>query len=512
MNNQVSLDYEIEDLLSEPLLKEQQEQEDDNGTLPCEDTSGSEDENQEVLLSKNVKIILWYTWIVFSGRSIWNQNVLATLCFLLKDGDPKAVGFLTAAMGLSQMIVSFPTGWVADRYRRDSLLRFASILGVGAATITIIVLWHPHGEGPRYMWLLFALCVWGMFWGVTNTCISALYADSVPNGQRSSYFTKRNVLTTLGNLTGPLVALAMFLLLGNEWTIHECSVVMGLGQIICIPAMVLLCCLDDDDTVPENRLSNLASDVEESLLDESPIESSVQHEDETYDATSIQSFFGCCKASRIIPTMVASADIMAGLASGMSIRYFSIFLYDNLALSPVNVQIIYVVIPLLQATLMKCAQILAKLFGRCFIAVTFKWIGISLMVAMILMANRYSEDQDSHPSGSSLLVKAISTVLVLRTAFMNSTRALTNSVLMDHVPKEERAKWSALESFNMFSWSGSAALGGFLVQYDGILFNFWITAGLQFLATFPLLILSFNVAPSNINRDPQTAFHIRRQD
>ena len=122
MNNQVSLDYEIEDLLSEPLLKEQQEQEDDNGTPPCEDTSGSEDENQEVLLSKNVKIILWYTWIVFSGRSIWNQNVLATFCFLLKDGDPKAVGFLTAAMGLSQMIVSFPTGWVADRYRRDSLL------------------------------------------------------------------------------------------------------------------------------------------------------------------------------------------------------------------------------------------------------------------------------------------------------------------------------------------------------------------------------------------------------
>ena len=72
---------------------------------------------------------------------------------------------------------------------------------------------------------------------------------------------------------------------------------------------------------------------------------------------------------------------------------------------------------------------------------------------------------------------------------MNSTSALTKSVLMDNIPKEERGKWSAMESVNMFSWSGSAALGGLLVGYEGIVFNFCVTACFQLLATLPLAAL-----------------------
>ena len=84
---------------------------------------------------------------------------------------------------------------------------------------------------------------------------------------------------------------------------------------------------------------------------------------------------------------------------------------------------------------------------------------------------------------------------------MNSTNALTRSVVMDNVPKGERAKWSALESLNMFSWSGSAALGGILVAYKGIIFNFYITALLQLLATIPLIV----VFPlDNIETSPDT--------
>jgi hypothetical protein len=60
---------------------------------------------------------------------------------------------------------------------------------------------------------------------------------------------------------------------------------------------------------------------------------------------------------------------------------------------------------------------------------------------------------------------------------------------MDAVPKHERAKWSALESVNMFSWSGSAAIGGLLVGYKGIIFNFLVTGSVQFLGTVPLVLL-----------------------
>jgi MFS family permease len=162
----------------------------------------------------------------------------------------------------------------------------------------------------------------------------------------------------------------------------------------------------------------------------------------------------------------------------MSVRYFAIFLYDNLHINPVNVQALYIIAPLIQASLMKIAQILAQRYGRCRMAVAFRWTGIILMFAMVVSYTR------------GFPVWTTCTILLVRTAFMNATSALTKSVLMDHVPKEERAKWSALESLNMFSWSGSAALGGILVDYRGIVFNFCVTACLQFVATMPFLVLS----------------------
>ena len=50
------------------------------------------------------------------------------------------------------------------------------------------------------------------------------------------------------------------------------------------------------------------------------------------------------------------ADIVAGLASGMSICFFAIFLYENLKLCLTMVQVIYIVNPLLQAVLIKVGK------------------------------------------------------------------------------------------------------------------------------------------------------------
>lgn len=280
---------------------------------------------------RNIRIILSYTWIAFAGRSIWNQNVLATFCFLLEDGDPKSVGYLTAAMGICQLLVSFPVGYLADKYRRDHLLKVASCMGIVAAGTTLKVLfWNGHDHQPTYGGLIMALCLWGCFWGITNTCLSAVFADSMDQGERSIYFTQRSILINLGNLSGPTVALSMFLILGNEWTIMDCAYVMGAGQLICLPAMVLLCflkdpqgqedqeseCNTDDEMIEQENslqmplLSNAQQQVEE---DTRRSESSATttgprpHRDETYDATKLAKMFCCFKTSapppkRIIPS------------------------------------------------------------------------------------------------------------------------------------------------------------------------------------------------------------------
>jgi hypothetical protein len=68
---------------------------------------------------------------------------------------------------------------------------------------------------------------------------------------------------------------------------------------------------------------------------------------------------------------------------------------------------------------------------------------------------------------------------LLRTWLMNCTSGLTKSVLNDYISKRNRAKWNALESLNLFSWSGSSMLGGYLIKELGFNTTFLITAGLQ---------------------------------
>ena len=59
----------------------------------------------------------------------------------------------------------------------------------------------------------------------------------------------------------------------------------------------------------------------------------------------------------------------------------------------------------------------------------------------------------------------------------------------DFVAKEHRAKWNSLEAVTGFGWSGSAALGGFLIHRYGFQTTFYLTAGMQLCGWFCSLAL-----------------------
>ena len=430
--------------------------------------------------SRNVILTLLYTIFAFSGRSIWSQSVLAAYVYLLRNNQAEAVGFITAVLGLSQLVTSIPAGIIADAHRRDVLLKFSSTVGCFAVGVTFWACWRES-----YVCLVLALAVWGLYYGVTNTTLGALFADSIPLGDRSYYFTQRASLLSLGNVCGPAVSLVLFFKLGDNWTVRDCSIVMAVGQCVCFPAILVLCFFNDKYAVDINRETQEEryrnqEEQEEPLLIESDHEVIEDHstaEEEEGETTALLFWKPCLAAHRLIPAQIATADIISGLASGMSIRYFPIFFVDNLRLSPVEVQVLYICSPLGMALLMRMAQRLSSSYGRLHVVVLHKWIGIALMIAMMV----------AYLSGLSKAT--VCALYVLRTAFMNSTGALTRSTLMDHVPSSERGKWSALESVNMFSWSGSAALGGVLVGICGLLPVFGVTAFLQFVATWPLMML-----------------------
>jgi MFS family permease len=449
--------------------------------------------------SRNVHLVLAYTFFSFSARSLWNQSVLSAFVYLLKSDDPKYVGFITGMMGISQLVSSFPSGWLADKYRRDKMLKLGSAVGFCAAASTLVA-----SRMNDFTALGVALSIWGLFWGICNTSVMALFADSIEDGDRSYYFMQRQIMQLSGNTFGPVVALYMFTRLGNEWSLNACSIVISGGQFFAIPSLLLLCFMNDDFCVQESEDTYRDSCHNEYHYDSDITASSSGHDHDTdeecgYECPNVDedgcqttqetiiekqdfrgeplSGFCCIPSNRVIPSLVALSDVLGGLAAGMSIRYFPIFFLDDLKLSPAQVQIVFIVSMTTVALMGRIAQLVGTKVGRIETTIICKCSGSLLLLAMT----------SAYKFKVSTLV--VCTLYLLRTALVNAPGALTRSVLMDHVPKQERGKWSALESVNMFSWSGSAAIGGILVGMRGISFNFNFTAYVQLLATIPLMFL-----------------------
>mmetsp|Transcript_9598 Transcript_9598/g.29064 ORF Transcript_9598/g.29064 Transcript_9598/m.29064 type:complete len:140 (+) Transcript_9598:1167-1586(+) len=89
---------------------------------------------------------------------------------------------------------------------------------------------------------------------------------------------------------------------------------------------------------------------------------------------------------------------------------------------------------------------------------------------------------------------------IVRTGLMNCTYPLTESILMDTVPRGQRARWKSLESITAFGWCGSAVIGGALADKYDYAFTFLITAGLQ-AAGLSLFLLIRHVVPTEKKLD-----------
>ena len=76
-------------------------------------------------------------------------------------------------------------------------------------------------------------------------------------------------------------------------------------------------------------------------------------------------------------------------------------------------------------------------------------------------------------------LRGVVALYILRTALMNCTYPVEESILMDYVPKNTRARWKSLESVSQFGWCGSALAGGLLADRYGYARTFAITIVLQ---------------------------------
>jgi hypothetical protein len=52
--------------------------------------------------------------------------------------------------------------------------------------------------------------LWGIIWGILNGPVSAIFADSIPKGERSKYYVYCNMVWLIASSMGPLITIFTF--------------------------------------------------------------------------------------------------------------------------------------------------------------------------------------------------------------------------------------------------------------------------------------------------------------
>ena len=472
--------------------------------------------------NRNVVLTWFASLLQMCGDSIWNGGpVLASFIYELmghKQGNAY-VGYVEAAQGLINLIVALPVGYIADKYSKSAIVFWgaAAVPVAGAATIFAAFYGVAH-ESHVFVcyWLLFgAMCIWGFAYAVFGGPAQALFADSTPTGQRSWHFTKLAQIGFAASTVGPAVAVAMFALHGDTWSTTTLRNVLVVGVAIEVPMAFPMMLLRDDCALEAGGGSAAEETTPAPVVDSCAqgCSGGGSAEPAGDEAAASESADAAHKASEesphiwMVPYVLFASALLLALGSGMTIKFFPLFFKNDLQLSPVYVQLIYLLVPIWMGICSDLGERAARVIGRVTVMVSFKIVGIGLLVSMALLRDWVApESPAGRPNATDAdelaggweagsgggggsgggvdvtrVLKVVLTVAIylMRTTLMNCTYPIEEAVLMDYVPPGTRARWKALDSISSFGWCGSAAIGGLIADAYDYSTTFLITAALQ---------------------------------
>lgn len=508
----------------------------------CASSTGDEAPRRCVKKKRNLYV---YTLIVFSrgfGLGAWSGTSLAAFLQHVCAGRDYGLGIASGALGMSQLLFAFPLGYIGDkrRRRRALLLRIAAAVQVGAVGVLLaaVSLKDPDHAGSgvgggamphrrEQLWLLvLALSMLGFVMASMQSVGQSVLADSIKTRRREGPYTQVAMARNLGNSLGPLVALWIFVDSGNVWSDRAIHAAVFVGVCLMLPSSIFLCMLDDDIDGPSARggvgAATAASNphaIDEEEEDQaayddteaigygatSPPDGEADGCHEDYSARSHKDGDGdsllrpllaavdpeCMDDrarpeqmppvpllhARNVPLILFLSDLVSALASGMTLRFFPLWLKDKVHLSP-STALLTESVSYLSITCFSPLMLLLKAkVGRVWVIVLTRLIGVGILFSLAFLESTWSTWQLILP------------LYLVRMGLMNSVTALKQS-MNDYAPKKIRGRWNALDSVKSVGWSGSAILGGYLVDMYGYRSTFMLTACAALIGTalkLPLL-------------------------
>lgn len=477
-------------------------------------------------MGRNVRLNILYSIFSAFGSSIVMGSVFLSPYIYFLEGTANGnqeVGYVSGIAGLTMVIFALPIGWLTDHFPRDVLLRISGWSGIIASIVFFLALIYNN------MYIIYAASALnGLYSAIAGPPLASIFADSIPSGHRTTVYAVQYSLSLAAGAAGPLIGVFFFLYLGNEWKTYQLRIVMIAGNIINTLACFILFGFRDSDSLGTEsegvladknndnnnnssrttttkkeeediitthtsssslRASSSINNVDSTTNYEVPLliaeeedkDTTIDNKKEDKPSSLSVSNLGhqtvnlfCFRLTVAhIPYIIFLSDFTIAVGAGMTVQYFALFFVNEYNLSPLTTASLWVVSPLVIAFLSGLAVPLSKYWGRAVVAVLCDAIGTACLFAL------------SYHSPVWFAVP----LYVLRTAAMNASYPVQRAILMDVVSKNARGKWNSLEGLTSFTWTGSAVLGGYLIDQHGYGFTFFITGAIYIAATMILSLL-----------------------
>ena len=401
----------------------------------------------------NIQLALISGFFLSVGRGMVIGTIFSIFVKILSNSD-EIVGFVATFGGMIMTIALFPSGFIADRTSRRHILRLGSIFIV----IGFLVLIYATDVAFLFIGQGFI----SLSNGMTRPSLEALIADSLPTGNREKIYSQIYFVRQAANSAGPLLAIILFLIVGNNWSLNSLKAIILVGALFTVVGAFFQMLMNARYSLGHES-ENLEYQTANTKKDSNSIYTS-----QTNKNTSLSDNW------RFVPTFLIILGFIIGLGAGMTIKFFPIFFTEIYILLPSTINAIYFISALATALAGLNVPKLAKYVGKIeamfmvqIIAIICLFI-IALIPPLIIVVPLY----------------------ILRGGFMNASQPIQRSLLMDYVPKKNRGLWNSFEVLSSgFLWSISAGLGGILLNSFNYPVLFVTTACLYILGTIPLLWL-----------------------
>eukprot|EP00438_Fugacium_kawagutii_P023549 Skav200904 [mRNA] locus=scaffold1581:332424:334331:+ [translate_table: standard] len=381
----------------------------------------------------NVAVCMYLFFARAVQYAIASRDFLDTYILDISGSNEK-VGQIESICGIAALVILMPCGYLADRCRRLTLLRF---LAVAKALPTLMAFVSVRQKN------LILLQVNGPFEQVLQVF---LVDNSLPE-QRTLFLSRKEMLSWLGTAVGPLLALLLVNLHADTgWSVPLLQNVICAGLIgffFVEPAVLLL-----------RNASPSAKQTDASASALAPWTQEVK-----------------CGVRKqwLVPVWT---EIMWGatqIAGSLSLKYVPLFFRKDFSMSPSGLMILRVAENLSLAAMNWATPVISAKMGRAWAAILFIFSGGLLMLGVAATLHQ---------------TWLAATLFILRTTFARANVPCVQSIIFESVLPKHRGRWT----------DACAWLGGYLADRTGdYRAGFVLTGGIHMLCAVCYVPMAFLV-------------------